>query len=76
MTTGSPQTIATEVALVADSMLPKRAISSFQACGASRRVYFRHVTPEWELQANFRLPYANYLKTQRLCGTSLTTGPL
>ena len=29
----------------------------------------RHVTPEWELQANFWLPYANYLKKQGIaCG--------
>ena len=28
-----------------------------------------HVSPEWELHANFWLPYANYLKRQRLhCG--------
>jgi hypothetical protein len=26
----------------------------------------RHVTPEWELQANFWLPYANYLKKQEI----------
>jgi hypothetical protein len=54
---------------VTERVKPDPAKSQFQTCRnqvvvAHRIGMTRH--PEWELQANFWLPYANYLKRQEI----------